>query len=79
MVAAEQTEGVEDPAQDAGHRGLAGAGGAGEDEVPFGRLDRKALPGPQPGHVQLCRQGLDLAFHRFQTHHALQLGERLLE
>ena len=58
MVAAEQPEGVEDPAEDAGHRGLAGAGGAGEDEVPLRRLHRQALPGPQPRHVQLRGQRL---------------------
>ena len=79
MVAAEQPEGVEDPAEDAGDGGLAGAGGAGEDEVPFRRLHRQALPGAQPGHVQLRGQRLDLALDRLKPHHALQLGERLLE
>ena len=79
MVAAEQPERVEDPAEDAGHRGLAGAGGAGEDEVALGRLDGQALPGAQAGHVQLRGQRLDLPLDRLQAHHALQLGERLFE
>ncbi|CAM5506216.1 hypothetical protein SGLAM104S_10681 [Streptomyces glaucescens] len=79
VVAAEQAERVEDPAEDPGHGGLAGAGGAGEDEVPLGRLDGQPLPGAQPGHVQLRGEGLDLAFDRLQSHHALQFGERLLE
>lgn len=79
MVAAQQTEGVEDAAEDAGHRGLAGAGGAGEDEVPLRRLDRKPLAGPQPRHVELSGKSLDLAFHRFQADHALQFGEGLVE
>ena len=79
MVAAEQSEGVEDPAQDAGHGGLAGAGGAREHEVPLRRLDRQALPGPQPRHVQLRGQRLHLALDRFETDHVLQLGERLFE
>lgn len=79
MVAAEQPEGVEDPAEDPGDRGLPGARGAGEDEVTFGRLDRKALTGAQPRHLQLRGQRLDLPLHRFQADHALQFGERLRE
>lgn len=79
VIAAEQPEGVEHPAEDAGDRGLSGARGAGEDEVAFGRLHRKALIGAQPRHLQLRRQGLDLALHRLQADHALQLGERLRE
>ena len=66
-------ERVEDPAEDARHGGLAGTRGPGEDEVPFRRLDRQPLTGPQPSHVQLRRQRLDLPLDRLQPHHALQL------
>ncbi len=79
MVAAEQAEGVEDPAEDPRHRRLARTRGTGEDEVPFGRLHGQSLAGPQPGHVQLRGQRLDLPLHRLEAHHALQLGECLLE
>jgi hypothetical protein len=79
MVPAEQPEGVEDPPENAGHGGLAGTRRPGEDEVPFRRLNRQPLPGPQPSHVQLGGQRLDLALDRLQPHHALKLVERLLQ
>ena len=77
MVPAEQTQGVEDPAQDARHRGLARPRGPGEDEVPLGRLHRKALLGPQLRHPQLRRERPHLPLDRFQADHALQLGQCL--
>jgi hypothetical protein len=46
MVAAEQPQGVEHPAEDAGDGGLPGTGRPGEDEVPLRRLHGKPLAGP---------------------------------
>ena len=49
----QQAQRGEDPAQDPGHRGLAGAGRPGEHEVPGRRLAGQALRVAQPGHPQL--------------------------
>ena len=47
--------------------------------MPLRRLDRQPLPGPQPRHVQLRGQRLDLPLHRLQADHPLQLRERLVQ
>ncbi len=75
----QQPEGGEDPAQDAGDRGLAGAGRPGEDEVPGGRLADQPVRVPQLGHAQLGDDGADLLLDRLQADQLVQLGDRALD
>ena len=75
----QQPQGGEDAAQDARHRGLAGAGRAGEHEVPGGRLAGQAVRVPQPGHPQLGRDGADLLLDRLQSDQLVELGDRALD
>ncbi len=75
----QQAQRGEDPAQDPGHRGLAGAGRPGEHEVPGRRLAGHALPVPQPGHLELGGDLVHLALDRLQADQVVQLGQRALQ
>jgi hypothetical protein len=70
----EEAERGEDPADDAGHGGLAGPGRPGEDKMPRRRLAGQPLPVPEPGHLQLRDDLVHLALDRFQADERVQLG-----
>ena len=68
-----------DPGQQPGHRGLRGAGVAGEDHVPRLLRRRHAGLGAQLLRLELGDQPLDLLLDRRQADQLLELGHRVAD
>ena len=75
----QQTERSEDPADDARHRRLAGAGRPGEYEVPGRRLTGQTLAVPEPGHLQLRDDLVHLALDRLKPDKRVSSASALVD